>query len=342
MNDALTVTQPTDGTRDTLQPENRISSIIATDSDTPKKTLKVAIVGMAPSSRSEAPFKDTSWEIWGLSNCYDYIPRWNRWFELHDPYTRRDRYPELWKFLTKNHDDGRIIYINQPCDEIPSGEVFPYSELVKEFDTRYFTNNVSWVIAWAMHQGATEIGIYGVDMAQQLMGEASEYAYQRPSCEYFIGLARGRGIKVFVHPKSDVLKASCLYGVEGDQNQIRVKWKARLAEMNVAINNWDHQNRDWNNKVWMYRGALDGVESCARSIAKKEMAVPEEWTKEINRLNGLIREAELKREEANAKKHIYQGAIDDMSWWSQWIYTEWAGEGKAPVCVMCQSKLEQS
>jgi hypothetical protein len=45
-----------------------------------------------------------------------------------------------------------------------------------------------------------KIGIWGVDLHCE-----SEYAYQRPNLEYLIGLARGRGIKVFIPPHSALL-----------------------------------------------------------------------------------------------------------------------------------------
>ena len=335
MNTNSTLTAPSDGTLT----ENRISGMMPDAK--PTQTLKVAIVGMAPSSRLEAPFKDESWEIWSLSNCYKFIPRWTRYFELHDPSTRRDRYPELWEWLCKKHDGDKPIYVNQPCPEIQNAVVFPYEELCREFNTRYFTNQISWMIAWAIHIGAKEIGIYGVDMAQQLMGEQSEYAYQRPSCEYFIGVAAGKGIKVFVHPKSDIMKASCLYGVEGDQNQLRIKWKARLEELHQQEANHDAAHRDIGNKLWLHRGAHNAMSQCVATLQSKNAEVPEAWAKELQTLEAAMRELESKREASLCKKWLFRGAIDDMNWWSEWIYQDWAGEGPQSECSQCRNKLEQ-
>jgi hypothetical protein len=49
----------------------------------PREGKKVAIVGFAESWKL-APFTDPLVEIWGLNELWKYVPRWDRWFELHD------------------------------------------------------------------------------------------------------------------------------------------------------------------------------------------------------------------------------------------------------------------
>lgn len=58
----------------------------------------------------------------------------------------------------------------------------------------------------------------------------TEYAAQRPSCEYFLGLARGMGIQTFVPLTSDLLKNMTLYGAE-DDTAIRAKMDDRIADL---------------------------------------------------------------------------------------------------------------
>ena len=82
----------------------------------------------------------------------------------------------------------------------------------------YFNNTVSWVLAFAMSEGFKEIHIYGVDMATH-----SEYGHQRPSCEYFIGLARGMGIKVVLPKESGLLRTKYLYGLETERENVEKK-----------------------------------------------------------------------------------------------------------------------
>ena len=50
-----------------------------------KKT--VAMVGLAPTSCSLAPFEDEDVEIWGLNEAHafqQWFTRWDRWFQIHD------------------------------------------------------------------------------------------------------------------------------------------------------------------------------------------------------------------------------------------------------------------
>jgi hypothetical protein len=43
---------------------------------------RVAIVGFAD-SYALAPFDEAVVEIWGINELHRYLPRWDRWFELH-------------------------------------------------------------------------------------------------------------------------------------------------------------------------------------------------------------------------------------------------------------------
>jgi hypothetical protein len=55
-------------------------------------------------------------------------------------------------------------------------------------------------MALAMLEGAERIGIWGCDLAT-----GGEYASQRPNMGYLIGLARGRGTKVYVLAQNALL-----------------------------------------------------------------------------------------------------------------------------------------
>jgi hypothetical protein len=61
-------------------------------------------------------------------------------------------------------------------------------------------------------------------------GFASHNSHQRPSCEYFLGVAEARGITVVLPPGSDLLKTAYLYGFE-DQEIWTGKLLNRLQEL---------------------------------------------------------------------------------------------------------------
>jgi hypothetical protein len=65
----------------------------------------------------------------------------------------------------------------------------------------YWNSSIAYMLALAIHEGAEEIAIYGVDMKGD-----DEYGYQKPNMEYLIGLAIGRGIKVTIPDASPLLK----------------------------------------------------------------------------------------------------------------------------------------
>lgn len=187
-----------------------------------KKPLKIAIVGTAPSSRTDAPYKDESWQIWSLGSNQTWIPRFNRWFELHtfDALAQADALQkERVDFFRKI---GKDLYIGHENPILPNATMYPKDEVVGLLG-RYFTSSIAWMIGLAILEGADEIGLWGVDM----IGEC-EYAYQRACCEYLLGIARGKGITITVTPKSPLLRAERMYAFE--YTELAGETQAKIAE----------------------------------------------------------------------------------------------------------------
>ncbi len=212
---------------------------------------KVAIIGKAPSSRGMAPFDDSAWEIWTLSDLVPMkqVPRFDRHFEIHplDWFrTRGDGYFDWMAGIT-----DKPVYLREKMPEVPSSEAFPVDEIVAKFG-RYFTNTVSWMIAYAIYLEVKEIGVYGVDMAQD-----GEYKSQRPSCEFFLGWAAGAGIKITIPAESDLLKCRMLYGIETDGGEMRAKWLARTNELRQRGQTKRQQAEQANYEAAMIEGALE-------------------------------------------------------------------------------------
>jgi hypothetical protein len=135
---------------------------------------KVAIIGKG-GTIALAPWDDEAWEIWGMPwlSC----PRATRLFEMHsqacaDTFEGQDR-DDYWVPKSQQWFPGVPVY----CD--PSRlHVFP--------------NAVEYPL-----EGCDEIGLWGIHM----MGR-DEFAWQRPSVTYLIGLAQGQGVKVTIPPGS--------------------------------------------------------------------------------------------------------------------------------------------
>lgn len=185
---------------------------------------KVCIVGFAP-GRELAPYDDTSWEFWALNEMYlaKDVRKIDVLFEIHDYNWIKEgkRNPRHLQWLQKA---SIPLVMQRHFADIPNSIPFPRAILEEKYGA-YFTNTISWEIALAMHIGVEEIAIYGVNMATDV-----EYTSQRPSCEYYIGLARGMGIKVYLPPESDLLKCFYQYGFEDGELSIMAQRLKRLED----------------------------------------------------------------------------------------------------------------
>ncbi len=75
--------------------------------------------------------------------------------------------------------------------DIPSSFEYPLFDVIRYTGVDYFTNTIDYMIAFAIYCGFKEINLYGVNMATN-----SEYAYEKPGVDFWIGYALGKGIKV--------------------------------------------------------------------------------------------------------------------------------------------------
>lgn len=98
------------------------------------------------------------------------------------------------------------IYMLEQHDDIPQCVRYPVEEITKLVGTAtskktpYLESSIAYMLALAIYEKVDRVGIWGVDLHCE-----SEYAYQRPNLEYLIGLARGKGVKVFIPPQSTLL-----------------------------------------------------------------------------------------------------------------------------------------
>lgn len=238
------------------------------DGDTGPVRSKIAIIGTAP-GWERAPFDDPSWEIWGISRHYDRIPRWDKWFELH----KRSNIGRGWDtdevkealarrtYLKWLGSQGDRVFVQEQMRETPDAKLFPIQALLKAFPRKYLTNTISYLTALAILLEPKEIGIWGVDMALD-----TEYGSQRPSCEYWIGVAEGRGIAVTIPPESDLLKTSYLYAYQ-DLPDLRAKMKAKVDEFSERENQVRAQMHQAQHALGAIKGAKDMAEYVLRTWA---------------------------------------------------------------------------
>jgi hypothetical protein len=155
-------------------------------------------------------------------------PRITRLFDMHLPeyYSSnvfhsgsRERKHKDWLFDTK-HEYEVVMLEKEP--DIHNSITYPFEAVTNmgsfatfggEEPVEYATSSLAYMLALAIYEDWDMIEIYGYDV-----GNDTEYYYQRPCIERWLGIAEGRGIKVWLHRKSLLLgKASELYGLSPAQ-----------------------------------------------------------------------------------------------------------------------------
>lgn len=226
---------------------------------------KVYIVGFAP-SWTLTPFDDKDAEKWGLNALHKVAADkpFDRWYQLHDiEKFHADDLETHVGFLAQFKGPVYMWEEHMPrwAEFIPNLIAYPKAQVTELYGT-YFTNSISWMIAHALLEAGddptkpplrTHIGVFGVDMAVD-----TEYTSQRPSCEYFLGIARGRGIKLNLPPTSDLLKSPFLYGVE-DGDFYRQKLEARDKELAQTFAQYEKMVQEQQAAMHQIIGARDQI-----------------------------------------------------------------------------------
>jgi len=198
----------------------------------PKKT--VAMVGFSPSSRSEAPYDNPDIQIWTLNKAHmqDWMKRFDVIFQLHTvEYLEKciglsDGDRKHWDWLKEKHDYP--IYMQEKFKQFPSSMKYPLEQMKKQYGD-FFTGTPAYMMALAIHQGFERIELYGFDMASN-----TEYEKQRDSMEYFIGMAEGMGIEVYIPEDSPLLKGR-LYALEGSEIGLRQLMEFRVRSLETQL-----------------------------------------------------------------------------------------------------------
>lgn len=256
-----------------------------------KPHRKVCLVGYT-TSREEAPYGNPEWELWGMNNLHkkpdvaEHLGEYSRWYDVHvedpaeldhpdgqGPKQNGDRAHLAW--LREPHPfpifmldplEGATQVDGSPLPPLserfgfPSAVAMPKAQILAQH-LAYITNTVSWQIAHLLVETIgdesyylTDLSLVGIDMAT-----GSEYASQRPSVEWFLGLAHGLGVELHIPSSSDLLKTAFLYGSTSQYAGMSAKVKTRLRELHGQKDQIEQQVANLQSMHASICGAIDSM-----------------------------------------------------------------------------------
>ena len=175
------------------------------------RTKKVGILGSTESLKF-APWTDPSWTFVAHPCCRPQCGREPDWYvDMHRV--------ECWRVEKKSWHDNYYtwlrslqtpIFMQEYYKDVPMSVRYPIERITSEFRP-YFTNHVAYMIALAMTEGVTHIGLFGCQYSAD-----TEHSVQRDSMTYWLGRFEQAGGTLVIPQKfNSVLSApKLLYGYE--------------------------------------------------------------------------------------------------------------------------------
>ena len=164
-------------------------------------------------------------ETWGVNDIILRRDQLSMCFHMHDmDWIRRKEWSALKLIIEKAKKFSIPIMTTKVYDWIPTSVAFPIDDIVNKFKANYYGSSIDYMITLAMYWGIygtgerdfDTINIFGCNMVLK-----GEYAQQKPSLEFWIGMAMGLGYKVNIiaGKHSAILKTydKKMYGYNIDQ-----------------------------------------------------------------------------------------------------------------------------
>lgn len=177
--------------------------------------MRVAIVAMGASKSSyigEAGNAGTpygAWdEVWTLNGLVGVLKA-DRFFMMDDFEIQEKRaewhpYVKGMLYTAKRHDTP--IYTNRVVEGYPNLVEYPLAKVAAKLNLKslYFTNSVPYMVALAIAEGATKIGIFGCDYTY-----ADNRTEKGRAClEWWCGFAEAKGVEIYVPPTTSLLEGN--------------------------------------------------------------------------------------------------------------------------------------
>ena len=175
------------------------------------KTKKLGLLGNT-SSLELAPWFDPTWTLAAHPCCRPRCKREPDWyFDLHrKELFQQERRTWNQRYYTWLKHLQTPVFMQKHWPEIPMSVEYPLLRIQAEFRS-YFTNQCAFMIALAMTEGVTHIGLFGCQYSAE-----TEHGVQRDSLTYWLGRFEQYGGTVVIPARHNTLlcQPPLLYGYE--------------------------------------------------------------------------------------------------------------------------------
>jgi len=147
---------------------------------------EIILLGLG-NTGDQCPFS-SDLEIWSCNNFFNRFPdlpldRVSKNFIMDGITEIEFDYPILRKL--------HCIVAPRNYDSFSNIEIYPIDEVLVKFKTKFFSNTVCYMIAYALLKEYERIYFYGMDMMSK-----SSYVVEKGAVEYWMGIAHALGIEI--------------------------------------------------------------------------------------------------------------------------------------------------
>jgi len=181
---------------------------------------EVIILGCGP-SRVECLYHC---ETWGVNGCYTFANKLDKLFMTDGP-------DVMAEDVARRHDIAKygctLILAHRFPEVVPAFEragipieVYPIDKIVDKFKTRFFSNSIAYMLAYALYYDYEKIWFYGIDMMSN-----TTYIQEKGGVEFWMGVACGMGVEV-VNTKGSATGKTWdgkMYGWWGQKQEEKLK-----------------------------------------------------------------------------------------------------------------------
>ena len=199
---------------------------------------EVIILGCGP-TRVECKYHC---ETWGVNGTYGFAKRLDKLFMTDEVSEVEKTWYDM--LVIKKETKAFVFPIAYPTFKnlgIPI-EIYPMDEIIAKFKTRFFSNSIAYMIAYALYHNYERIYLYGIDMMT-----STTYIQEKGGVEYWIGRAEQAGVEVINTKGSATGKTwnGKMYGYWGQLQEEKLKERLLAPWELIRVGKTSEPQDEW-------------------------------------------------------------------------------------------------